>query len=103
MAPRKSVSEETTVEVVEEVAAEEAPVETVEVAPVEEPAPAVPPTQQGVNPLLTQKRVKGRPNNTWRLYYGNVIFDCVEGVEREFPEEVYAYLKKSGNIMPPNF
>ena len=99
MASRKTTDE--TVEVVE-LAEEEAPEAevqaTVEVAPVEEPAPA--PTG---NPLLAQKRVKGRPNNTWRLYYGGLRIDCVEGVEREFPEEVYEYLKKSGNILPPNF
>ena len=109
MASRKTASDEATVEVVEEVAAaEEAPVaddapavETVEVAPVEA-APAPAPAPNG-NPLLAQPRKKGRPNNTWRLYYGNLVFDCVEGVEREFPEEVYEYLKKSGNILPPNF
>jgi hypothetical protein len=103
MASRKSASDEATVEVVEEVAVDEAPAETVEVAPVEEPAVAPAPAVPAGNPLLSQKKMRGRPNNTWRLYYGNLVFDCVEGVEREFPEEVYEYLKKSGNILPPNF
>lgn len=99
MATRKTTDE--TVEVVE-LAEEDAPEVEAE-APAPVAAPAEPATPPGGNPLLAQKRVKGRPNNTWRLYYGGLRIDCVEGVEREFPEEIYEYLKKSGNILPPNF
>jgi hypothetical protein len=73
----------------------------VEVAPVE--VLAASPMQAGVNPLLLQEKKEGIPNNTWTLWYGNVKFDCVMGQARQFPADVYEYLKRSGNLIPPNF
>ena len=100
MASRKTAAEAVDVVETVEVAAEEVAVEPVTVPEVAPPAPG---TQEGVNPLLLQPRKKGTPNNTWRLYYGNLTFDNVQGVEREYPEDVYNYLKRHGNLIPPNF
>lgn len=100
MAARKSTAKAEVVEVdaVEEVAvAEEATV--VEVAPVED----VPAKAETGNPLLAQERKEGIPNNTWTLWYGNAKFDCVQGQARMFPIDVYNYLKRAGNLIPPNF
>lgn len=106
MATRKASAaksvEAVEVEAVEEVA-EAAPapvVKTVEVAPVQE---AASPSAEGVNPLLQQDRKEGIPNNTWTLWYGNAKFDCVQGQARMFPTDVYNYLKRAGNLIPPNF
>ena len=86
-----------TVEVVDTEAEAAAPVTVVEAAPVEA-APA--PTG---NPIAAQQKKRGIPNNTWTLWYGGLKFDCVEGVARDFPEEVFVYLKRSGNLQNPDW
>jgi hypothetical protein len=100
MAASKGATPEVAVEQVEQVSlTEDTPAE----AP-QELAPVVRRSDMPrTNPLLSQERKEGIPHNTWTLWYGGLKFDCVQGVPRMFPVEVYNYLKKQGNLLPPNF
>jgi hypothetical protein len=87
----------------------DATAETVEVVDTEAPVTVVATTEEAPapkrvgNPILDQEKKRGIPNNTWTLWYGGLKFDCVEGVERTFPEEVFTYLKRSGNLLNPDW
>jgi len=58
-----------------------------EVPEIATPVPAV-----GSN--LVQARIKG----TWTMYYGNMVYNFVDGKSFNIPKDLYAYLKKNSNI-----
>lgn len=43
---------------------------------------------------LVQARIKG----TWTMYYGNVVYNFIDGKSFNIPKDLYAYLKKNSNI-----
>lgn len=43
---------------------------------------------------LTSCRVKG----TWRMFWGRSVYDFQDGKRYRLPADLYAYLRKSGNI-----
>lgn len=47
-----------------------------------------------VMPDEIQARVKG----TWTMYWGSRVFNFVDGTRYSVPRDLYAYLRKNGNI-----
>lgn len=47
-----------------------------------------------VAPDEIQARVKG----TWTMYWGQRVFNFVDGTRYSIPRDLYAYLRKNGNI-----
>lgn len=47
-----------------------------------------------VAPTTKRARVKG----TWTQYYGNQVFDFVDGQYYELPIDLFSYLRSRGNI-----
>lgn len=47
-----------------------------------------------VMPDEVQARVKG----TWTMYWGQRVFNFVDGTRYSVPRDLYAYLRKNGNI-----
>lgn len=47
-----------------------------------------------VMPDEIQARVKG----TWTMYWGQRAFNFVDGTRYSVPRDLYAYLRKNGNI-----
>jgi len=53
---------------------------------------AIPVPAEGSN--LIQARVKG----TWKMYYGQEVYNFVDGKRYNLSKDMYDYLRKSGNI-----
>jgi hypothetical protein len=47
-----------------------------------------------VMPDEVQARIKG----TWTMYWGHRVFNFVDGTRYSVPRDLYAYLRKNGNI-----
>ena len=47
-----------------------------------------------VMPDEVQARIKG----TWTMYWGQRVFNFVDGTRYSVPRDLYAYLRKNGNI-----
>ena len=43
---------------------------------------------------LISCRVKG----TWKMFWGNAVYNFQDGTRYRLPADLYAYLRKSGNI-----
>ena len=93
------MAEETEIEVVEE-EEEEAPAEPVvqKKAPAKKKAPVkkaeVVEETVTVEPATTRGRVKG----TWRMYFAGQPYDFTDGEYYELPQDLYNYLRGTGNI-----
>jgi hypothetical protein len=57
-----------------------------------EPVIATPKPDEGSG--LKQVRVKG----TWRMYWGQSVYNFVDGSRYNLAEDLISYLKKNGNI-----
>ena len=57
-----------------------------------EPEIAIPVPAEGSN--LIQARVKG----TWKMYWGQEVYNFVDGKRFNISKDLYDYLRKSGNI-----
>ena len=98
------MAEETEVEEVEEIEVEEveegeeAPPPPPKKAPAKMKAPAkeaeVVEETVVVEPATKRARVKG----TWRMYYNGTPWDFADGEYYELPQDLYNYLRGSGNI-----
>ena len=53
---------------------------------------AIPVLEKGSN--LIQARVKG----TWKMYWGQEVYNFVDGKRFNISKDLYDYLRKSGNI-----
>jgi len=53
---------------------------------------AIPVPEKGSN--LIQARIKG----TWKMYWGQEVYNFVDGKRFNIPQDLYDYLRKSGNI-----
>ena len=95
------MSEETEVEEVEEIEEVEEVAE-VEEAPKPKKAPAKKKAKAAevveetvvVEPDTKRARVKG----TWRMYFAGQPYDFADGEYYELPQDLYNYLRGSGNI-----
>jgi hypothetical protein len=56
------------------------------------PAPAPEPTI--VAPTTKNAKIKG----TWTMFWGESKWDFIDGHRYDLPVDLYAYLRKSGNI-----
>lgn len=43
---------------------------------------------------IVNARIKG----TWKMFWGSDSYDFVDGKRHKIPKDLYAYLRKSGNI-----
>lgn len=61
---------------------------------VEAPAPTPEPEPTIVAPTTKNAKIKG----TWTMFWGESKWDFIDGHRYDLPVDLYAYLRKSGNI-----
>jgi hypothetical protein len=60
----------------------------------EAPAPAPAPEPTIVAPTTKNVKIKG----TWTMFWGTQRWDFIDGHRYDLPLDLFAYLRKSGNI-----